>query len=81
MSLLGILIVISSLRYELAIIIPEKDNEAMAVFFLSVILNFIFNLVLFIVILLFKTQLLSILNLQQKFYIFLLLTPAGIFLF
>jgi len=81
MSLLGILIVISSLRYELAIIIPEKDNEAMAVFFLSVILNFVFNLILFIVILIFKTQLLSILNLQQKFYIYLLLLPAGIFLF
>jgi O-antigen/teichoic acid export membrane protein len=81
MSLLGILIVISSLKYELAIILPEKDNEAMAVFFLSVILNFVFNLILFIVILIFKTQLLSILNLQQKFSIYLLLTPAGIFLF
>ena len=81
MSLLGILIVISSLRYELAIILPKKDNEAMAVFFLSVILNFVFNLILFIVILVFKIQLLSFLNLQQQFYIYLLLTPAGIFLF
>jgi O-antigen/teichoic acid export membrane protein len=81
LSLLGILIVISSLRYELAIILPEKDNEALAVFFLSVVLNFVFNLILFIIILVFKTELLSILNLQQKFSIYLLLTPAGIFLF
>ncbi|MBK7132478.1 MAG: oligosaccharide flippase family protein [Bacteroidales bacterium] len=81
LSLLGILIVISSLRYELAIILPEKDSEALAVLFLSIILNFIFNLFLFIIIILFRAELLSILNLQEKFSIYLLLTPAGIFLF
>lgn len=81
LSLLGILIVISSLRYELAIILPEKDNEAIAVFFLSVILSFVFNLILFIIILVYKTELLSILNLSQKFEIYILLSPAGIFLF
>jgi O-antigen/teichoic acid export membrane protein len=81
MSLLGILIVISSLKYELAIILPKKDNEAIAVFFLSVILNFVFNLILFVIILVFKVQLLSFLNLQEQFYVYLLLTPAGIFLF
>jgi lipopolysaccharide exporter len=80
-GLLGILIVISSLKYELAIILPEKDNEAIAVFFLSLVLNFVFNLILFTIILVFKNQLLLFLNLQEKFYIYLLLTPAGIFLF
>lgn len=81
LSLLGILIVISSLRYEQAIVLPQNDNEAKALFFLSVFLNFIFNLVLFIVIIAFKTTILSVLNLPVKFEIFLLLTPAGIFLF
>jgi O-antigen/teichoic acid export membrane protein len=81
LSLLGILIVISSLRYELAIILPEKDTEAMAVFFLSVILNIAFNQVLLIIILVFRTEILLLLNLPEKFAIYLLLTPAGIFLF
>ncbi|HLP71694.1 MAG TPA: oligosaccharide flippase family protein [Bacteroidales bacterium] len=80
LSLLGILIVICSLRYELAIILPEKDDEALGVFFLSVTLNFLFSLILFIIILLFRSPILLLLNLPEKFQIYLLLTPAGIFL-
>jgi O-antigen/teichoic acid export membrane protein len=81
LSLLGILIVISSLRYEVAIILPEKDNEAVAVFFLSVIFNLCFNFLLFLVILLWESEILSFLNLPEKFSIYLYLTPLGTFLF
>ena len=80
LSLLGILIVISSLRYELAIILPEEDDEAASVFFLSVILNFGFNFVIFLGILIWKSEILSFLNLSENYDLYLYLTPLGLFL-
>lgn len=80
-SLIGILIVISSFRYELAIILPDNDKEAAAVFYLAVILNFIFNIFLILVIFLWKIKILLFLNLPDKFAIYLYLVPLGTFLF
>lgn len=80
-SLIGILIVISSLKYELAIILPKKDKEAAAVFFLALILNFIFNILLLIFIILWKSKILSYLNLSSAFSNYLYLVPVGTFFF
>src|SRR5664279_3094846 len=49
-SLIGMLIIISSFKYELAIILPRKDTEATNVFFLAILLNVFFNLILLCVI-------------------------------
>lgn len=81
LSLIGILIVISSLKYELAIILPRKDKEAFAVFFLALILNFIFNVILLLVIILWKSKILLLLNLSTVFSNYLYLVPLGTFLF
>jgi O-antigen/teichoic acid export membrane protein len=81
LSLIGILIVISSLRYELAIILPRKDTDAAGVFFLSIILNLFFNLLLILVIILWKNKILSFLNLSAKYSDYLYLVPLGTFLF
>jgi O-antigen/teichoic acid export membrane protein len=81
LSLIGILIVISSLRYEPAIILPDKDNEAAAVFFISVILSFGFNLLILLGIVLWKSEILSYINIPEKFAVYLYLTPLGTFLF
>ncbi|HZY24322.1 MAG TPA: oligosaccharide flippase family protein [Bacteroidales bacterium] len=80
-SLYGIIIVISSFRYELAIILPRKDNEAAGVFFLSIILNLIFNIFIFLVIILWKTRILLFLNLSDSFTTYIYLVPLGAFLF
>jgi O-antigen/teichoic acid export membrane protein len=80
LSLIGILIVISTFRYELAIILPKKDKEALAVLFTSLIINFLFNIILFVLIYLFRVGLLSYLNLSEKFTIYLFLVPLGVFL-
>lgn len=79
-SLIGILIVISSFKYELAIIIPRKDKEAAGVFFLTIFLNLIFNLLLFLVIIIWKTKILHALNLSETFGIYLFFVPLGTFL-
>jgi len=81
LSLVGILIVISSLRYELAIILPKRDRDAAAVFFLAVFVSFLFNVFLLFIMLIWKNSLADFLNLPAKFENYLLLVPAGTFLF
>ena len=81
LSIIGILLVISSFRYEQAIILPKKDTEALNIFFLTVILNFTFNAVLLIVILIWKTKLSYYLNLPEAYSGYLYLVPLGTFLF
>jgi O-antigen/teichoic acid export membrane protein len=81
LSLIGILIVISSFRYELAIILPRKDKEAAAVFFLTLILNLLFNILLLFFIILWKIKILMFLNLSEAFANYLYLVPLGTFLF
>jgi O-antigen/teichoic acid export membrane protein len=81
LSLLGILVIISSFRYELAIMLPKKEKDAANLLFLSLIINFIFNLVLFILISLWKEKLSYFLNLPGKFGYYLYLVPVGTFLF
>jgi O-antigen/teichoic acid export membrane protein len=80
LSLVGILIVISTFRYELAITMPKKDKEAVAVLLTSVIINLLFNIFLFIVIFLFRYELLECLNLSPKFVNYLYFVPVGTFL-
>jgi O-antigen/teichoic acid export membrane protein len=80
-SLIGIIIVISSLRYELAIILPKKDNEAAGVFFLAVILALVFNIFLLFSIIIWKTKILLFLNLSDAFADYLYIVPLGAFLF
>lgn len=80
-SLVTILLVISSFKYELAIILPKKDKEAAAVFFLTLIVNFIFNFLLLLVIIIWKSKILSYLNLADTYSSYLYLVPLGTFLF
>jgi O-antigen/teichoic acid export membrane protein len=81
LSLIGILIIVSSFKYELAIILPRKDNEAANVFFLAVLLNVIFNLLLILVIIFWKSSLMQFLNLSEKFGDYLYFVPLGTCLF
>jgi O-antigen/teichoic acid export membrane protein len=80
-SLVGILIVISSFRYEQAIILPRKDTEAAGVFFLAIIINLFFNIILLLVIILFKKRILLFLNLSGTYVDYLFIVPFGTFLF
>ena len=81
LSLVGILIIVSSFKYELAIIIPKKDKEAANVLFLSQSLNFVFNLILFCFIVVYKHGILKLLNLSEEYTLFLYLVPVGTFLY
>ena len=78
-SLIGILVIISSFKYELAIMLPRKDKEAANVFFLAIFLNLIFNIFLLIVLIIWKKTILHFLNLSDAFAGYLFFVPLGTF--
>jgi O-antigen/teichoic acid export membrane protein len=79
-SIIGILVIISSLKYELAIILPGKDKEAANIFFLSIILNLIFNTFLLFIVIIWKKPIIHFLSLSDSFANYLYLIPFGTFL-
>jgi len=82
MSLIGILSVAGSLRYEDTIVLPRKDKEATNIVFLSLFFNTIFSLLLFILILVFGKPLFSFLNIPESFPSGVLyLVPLSVFLY
>jgi O-antigen/teichoic acid export membrane protein len=81
LSLVGIIAVVSTLRYDDAIVLPGKDKESASLLMLSIILNFLITLVVFILILVFGKKILKLINLPSDFTITILyLIPLGAFL-
>jgi O-antigen/teichoic acid export membrane protein len=81
LSLVGILAIVSSFKYELAIILPRRDKDAANVFFLTVLINFVFNITLVFIILIWKNKILHFINLSDKFSDYLYFVPLGIFFY
>jgi O-antigen/teichoic acid export membrane protein len=80
-SVFGVICVLSSLRYEMAIIQPKHDREAANVLSLSVLLNVLLCFLIFIIVLLFKTRIASLLSFNSKYSNWLYLAPISVFLF
>ena len=80
-SMIGILTVIANFRYDLAIGLPEKDEEGANLFFLTLFTNFIFNAALLLVIILFRHSIAQLFKFPDKFSGFLFLLPFGTFFF
>jgi O-antigen/teichoic acid export membrane protein len=81
LSLVGILAIVSSFKYELAIILPRKDKEAANIFFLTIVINIVFNVVLLLIILIWKNKILRFFNLTENFSDYLFFVPLGIFFY
>src|SRR5664280_1830889 len=80
-SIVGILAIVSSFKYELAIILPRTDKEAANIFFLSALINLLFNVFIFLVIIIWKTKILKFFNLSEKFSDYIYFVPLGIFFY
>jgi O-antigen/teichoic acid export membrane protein len=82
MSIVGIIAVVASLRYDDAIVLPTKDKESVNVLFLAILSNFILNLILFLIILIWGKKILVFLNIPSSFPITILyLIPFSVFLY
>jgi len=74
--------VFSSLRYDDAIVLPKSDKESTNLLGLSLIINFLINLIIFSLVLLFGRKIISFLNLPANFPVpILYIIPLGAFLF
>ncbi len=81
LSLIGMITVVSSLRFDDAIVIPRTDKESINLIGLSLFFNFVINILLFLVVIIFRDNLVSFLNLPDDFPVAVLyLIPIGAFL-
>lgn len=79
-SIIGILMVVACFRYEQAIVLPKRDSDASILATASLFFSLLFSVIILFVIIFFRKQLLSLLNLScNKVYI-LYLVPIGTFL-
>jgi O-antigen/teichoic acid export membrane protein len=82
MSLVGIIAVISSLRYDDAIVLPRKDKDSANLLALSLFFNLCITFLFFLIFLLFGKQILHTINLKPGFTSSVLyLIPLGAFLY
>lgn len=82
LSLVGIILVASALRYDDAIVLPKNDKESTNLLGLSLIFSFIINSSILIIFLSARDKIISFLNLPENFPASMLaLIPVGAFLF
>ncbi len=81
LSIVGILVVLASLRYEFAVVLPGKDKQAANLVALAVFINIIFSSLLLLLILVFTEPIMDLIRLPYEYSLFLYLVPAGVFLF
>jgi O-antigen/teichoic acid export membrane protein len=81
LSLTGIIIVISSLRYDDAIVLPKSDKESVNLIGLSLVFNLTISLLIFVLVFLLGGKIISFLNLPSNFpEKMLYIVPVGTFL-
>jgi O-antigen/teichoic acid export membrane protein len=82
LSLISIVTVISSFRFDDAIVLPKNDKDSVNVLSLALIFNFLFNLFLFFIVILFGDKIILFLNLPKNFPVpVLYIIPLGAFLY
>ena len=81
LSFVGIFAIIASFKYDLAIILPRRDKDAVNIFFLSVLISIGINILFILIILIWDNEILKFLNLPEKFTGYLYFAPLGIFFY
>ena len=81
MNILGILAILVTLRYEIAIVLPESKQSAANLLGLVISLSLIISTLLVLVIILVHSKILHLLNLPDRYSVFLYFIPPGVFLF
>lgn len=82
LSLVGLILILCSLRYDDTIVLPKSDKESINLVGLSLIISFFFNLFIFFLVFILGKKIISFLNLPANFPVSILyIIPAGAFLF
>jgi O-antigen/teichoic acid export membrane protein len=81
LSLIGIILILCSLRYDDTIVLPKSDKESINLLGLALIINLVFNLFILILVIILGSKIISFLNLPSNFPIRILyIIPGGAFL-
>ncbi len=80
-SLFGILTVIANFRYDLAIGLPKSDKDGANLLFLTLGLNFLFNLLVFFILLFWRNEISGLLKFPAQLVNLLFLLPLSMFFF
>lgn len=81
LSIIGMIAVVCSLRYDDTIVLPKSDKESINLLGLSLFISFCFNFLIFILVLILGNKLKLFLNLPSSFPVKILyIIPAGAFL-
>jgi len=81
LSIIGMIVILCSLRYDDTIVLPKSDKESINLVGLSLFISFCFNLLIFILVIILGGKIKSFLNLPVNFPVKILyIIPAGAFL-
>lgn len=75
--LTSILVVISTLRYEMAIVLPLRDKDAVNVAALSLLITILFNVLIFFTIVFFRKGLTALIGWDERYANWLFAVPIG----
>jgi O-antigen/teichoic acid export membrane protein len=80
-SITGIPVIVATMRYELAVVLPEKDEDAANLIAGGMFINLLFSILLFLIILPAQSLILQFLNVGNEFLVPLYLAPAAVFFY
>jgi len=79
-SIVSILAIVANLRYSNSIVLPKDKKEALSLVSGSLILNAIFSILIFTILLLFSKPIFNYFKLSQSFVDYFWIIPLGVFL-
>lgn len=80
-GLAGVVIILSTLRYEFAIVLPKEDRISNSLVAGGILISFSINLIILILICIFKDQISYLLNFPREFSYWLYLLPLTAFIY
>ena len=81
MSIVGILVILSTMRYELAVVLPKEDRKASGLVAGGILISLTINILVLIVTIIFKTYIVRWLDFPEEYGYWLYFVPLSTFLF
>jgi len=80
LSIVSIIVVFASLRFELAIVLPQKDKDASSILVLSILISLTINIIIALIFLFFNKSLCALFNIPNSYSKWIYLIPISAFL-
>lgn len=81
MSIVGILVILSTMRYELAVVLPKEDRKASGLVAGGILISLAINILVLIITIIFKTYIIKWLDFPEEYGYWLYFVPLSTFLF